>query len=67
MLTQKVAKELLAAIDNKSYKLSTHDARQAKQWDIAGDVEACVKLMQLRETVLVQKVFLSTFILLNIY
>jgi len=55
VLTQKVAKELLAAIDNKSYKLTTHDARQAKQWDIAGDVEACVKLMQLRETVLVQK------------
>ncbi|KAG8720356.1 hypothetical protein FRC08_000454 [Ceratobasidium sp. 394] len=55
VLTQKVAKELLAAIDNGSYKLTIHDPSQAKQWDIARDVEACVKLMQLRETILAQK------------
>lgn len=56
MLTQKVAKELLAAIDNGSYKLTAHDPSQAKNWNIASDVEACVKLMQLRETLLFQKV-----------
>ncbi|EUC54225.1 acyl-coenzyme A oxidase 3, peroxisomal protein, partial [Rhizoctonia solani AG-3 Rhs1AP] len=55
VLTQKVAKELLAAIDNGSYKLTAHDPSQAKNWNIAGDVEACVKLMQLRETLLAQK------------
>ncbi|CUA77286.1 hypothetical protein RSOLAG22IIIB_06628 [Rhizoctonia solani] len=55
VLTQKVAKELLAAIDNGSYKLTAHDPSQAKNWNIAGDLEACVKLMQLRETLLVQK------------
>ncbi|QRV82258.1 acyl-CoA dehydrogenase [Ceratobasidium sp. AG-Ba] len=55
VLTQKVSKELLAAIDDGSYKLTTHDANQAKNWDIAQDVEACVKLMQLRETVLARK------------
>lgn len=56
MLTQKVAKELLAAIDNGSYKLTAHDPRQAKDWNIAEDIESCVKLMQLRETLMVQKV-----------
>ncbi|KAJ1301906.1 hypothetical protein OPQ81_000746 [Rhizoctonia solani] len=55
VLTQKVAKELLAAIDNGSYKLTTHEPSQAKNWNIAEDVEACVKLMQLRETLFLQK------------
>ncbi|CAE6372413.1 unnamed protein product [Rhizoctonia solani] len=55
VLTQKVAKELLAAIDNRSYKLTVHDPSHAKNWNLAADLEACVKLMQLRETLLVQK------------
>ncbi|KAH7322124.1 hypothetical protein B0J17DRAFT_723630 [Rhizoctonia solani] len=53
--TQKVAKELLAAIGSGSYRLTAHDPNQAKSWNIATDLEACVKIMQLRETLLVQK------------
>jgi hypothetical protein len=55
----------LAAVDNGSHKLASHDLSQVKKWNLVEDVEACVKLMQLRETVLVQKVYHLIFLVVS--
>jgi len=55
VLAQKVAKELLAAIDAGDYKLVSVDLASTKRLDL-GKVEDCVKLIQVREAVVVNSV-----------
>ncbi|KAH7108370.1 acyl-CoA oxidase [Auriculariales sp. MPI-PUGE-AT-0066] len=52
VLAQKVAKELLAAIDKGDYTLVKVDLKQTKGLNI-DSVEDCVKLVQIREAVVV--------------
>lgn len=52
VLAQKVAKELLAAVDKGEYELAKVDLKAARSFDI-NNPEHCVKLIQMREAMLV--------------